>query len=247
MFAQREGLKKIDTDLLRKYTQDLYEEVLMLDTPASIPTVTVAPTLPKTNFTPEFPVPPTPPVTEPIKEIPAEEPKVIAPEPIAQVYVAPVPVPPVTAPVVPPPVQEVVMPRVEIPVVPPKPEPVIIAPVVETKPIVEEKPVELPKPEPIRNEPAPQPEQHDLASKLQHTPIHDLKKAISINKKFEFINQLFKGDHEAYAKSIHYINGLTNGNEAQVFFNNLKKQFAWDEDNKLFIELADLVKRRFVK
>ncbi|KAB2918029.1 MAG: hypothetical protein F9K23_02455 [Bacteroidetes bacterium] len=81
---------------------------------------------------------------------------------------------------------------------------------------------------------------------MQQTPIHDLKKAISINKKFEFINQLFKGDHEAYAKSIHYINGLTNGNEADTFFRNLKREFSWDEENKLFLELADMVRRRFM-
>lgn len=233
LFAQREGLKKIDTDLLRKYTQDLYEEVLLLETTTANPTITVVPNLLKTANTPDYLIPP---VEEPVKDNTVEKQRTIVPEPVLQV-------PPVSTPIVQPPVPEVVAP----PIVPPKPEPMVITHVVETKPVTEEKPVEVTKPEPVRNEPAPQPEVHDLATKLQQTPIHDLKKAISINKKFEFINQLFKGDHEAYAKSIHYINGLTNGNEAQVFFNNLKKQFAWDEENKLFIELADMVKRRFVK
>lgn len=267
-FSNTGKLTKIDIDLLRKYTQDLYEEVLSLE-PGGVETPKVVPTPPETHAHPPVkqenhteplttdtaPVPPAPkepytppappaPVKEPVKEPTPEPPKVEAPAPPPVVVEAPVekPQPPVVEPTEEktPPQPPVEPPTPPAPPTPPPP------PVVEKKEEPVAKAKEEPKKEPSLNERHQPAEKHDLASKMQQTPIHDLKKAISINKKFEFINQLYKGDHEAYAKSIHYINGLSNGAEANTFFNNLKKQFGWDEENKLYLELADMVKRRFM-
>lgn len=180
----------------------------------------------------EMPVAETPkvePVTAPVVEPPKvettvviEEKKVEIPVPVIEEkkIEEPIATPPPIAPVTPPPV----------------PQPVNIAPKAE---VDETKESSL-------NDRLHKPEGNDLASKLQQTPIHDLKKAISINKKFEFINQLFSGDHESYTKSVHYINGLNSGHDATMFFNNLKREYAWDEENKLFLEFSDLVRRRFM-
>jgi hypothetical protein len=212
----------------------------------------------------------------PKQEIPKPQPELIPqPTPITEVKETPVIAPPIIeAPVIETPKVEV--PAMETPKVEEVKAPVIEERKVEIPvPVVEEKKIEEPiatpppiapiTPPPIAkpiatapkveieeskesslNERLHKPEGSDLASKLQQTPIHDLKKAISINKKFEFINQLFDGDHESYTKSVHYINGLNNGHDATMFFNNLKREYAWDEENKLFLEFSDLVRRRFM-
>lgn len=249
-FAQKSTLNTLDIDLLRKYTVDLYDAVLELN--STDKTATVA------EFTAPVvttvPVPPPAPVKEPVTTpyVEPAPPKIDAPMPKVEQPVPPPPAfeIPVNPVIVEAPVAE--PPKVQEPVAP------IAPPIVEETPIVPVAPITPPPAsvaQPVNkvvNEPSlndrlqTAPEGNDLVSKLQQTPIHDLKKAISINKKFEFINQLFKGDHEAYAKSIHYINGLTNGNEADTFFRNLKREFSWEEDNSLFVELADMVRRRFM-
>ena len=90
------------------------------------------------------------------------------------------------------------------------------------------------------------PEQNDLAAKYSSNRIQDLKRSISIAKKFEFINSLFKGNHENYTRSIHYINTLSKGDEAFDFLNQLRKEHKWDEEDPNYLELADLVRRRFL-
>ncbi|MDX5320532.1 MAG: hypothetical protein LPK45_05505, partial [Bacteroidota bacterium] len=87
---------------------------------------------------------------------------------------------------------------------------------------------------------------NDLASKFSNTPISDLKQAISIAKKFELINTLFSGDVQKYAVTIHQINNFRTGDEAFGLLHQLKDEFAWDEEDKNFVELANLVRRRFL-
>lgn len=88
---------------------------------------------------------------------------------------------------------------------------------------------------------------NDLASKLTQTPIPDLKKAISIHKKFEFINKLFNGNHEAYTRHVHLLNTCQNSDEAEtIFFDQLQKEYQWDLEDPLTLEFADLIRRRYL-
>ena len=89
-------------------------------------------------------------------------------------------------------------------------------------------------------------EANDLAHKFSNTPINDLKKAISIAKKFEFINALFAGNVEKYAYSIHHMNNLTSGDEAFSYLHDLRSEHKWDDEDKNFLELANLVRRRYL-
>lgn len=89
-------------------------------------------------------------------------------------------------------------------------------------------------------------EANDLASKFSNTPINDLKKAISIAKKFEFINALFAGNVEKYAYSIHHMNNLKSGDEAFNYLHDLRVEYKWDDEDKNFLELANLVRRRYL-
>jgi type IV secretory pathway VirB10-like protein len=219
-FANAQQLTAVDIGLLQKYAVDLYDEILLLEPEKAV----VQPDAPVT----------TPKIVEPeVKEEPVVN-STPEPEPVEEIKKVPPPAPKVEEKKEETPVAEEPKP-VEEPKAPIE-EPAAKA---ETAEQEEEKDNSL-------NSSLQQPEKNDLASKLGQTPIHDLKKAISINKKFEFISQLFEGDHEGYTKSVHYLNGLSNKDEAMNFFNSLKSERNWDEENKRFIEFADLVNRRFM-
>ena len=86
----------------------------------------------------------------------------------------------------------------------------------------------------------------ELGEVLKETPVKDLKKAIGINDRFTFINDLFRGDESVYERSIKTINGFNIYAEAEYWINReLIVKMGWnvnDETVKLFTQL---VKRRF--
>jgi hypothetical protein len=220
-FANANGLSQLDIDLLKKYVIDLYDTVIMLQPEKALEVTLEQPVAPEPEKIVEEATPTLPP--EPKEEIKEVEPQIA--KPVVEETVAPKPIEEPT------PMENPSEVKAE-------------KETIETPKQEIEKPVDAE--EKTINDNLKQPETDDLASKLGKTPIHDLKKAISINKKFEFISQLFDGDHESYTKSVHYLNGLNDKDEAMTFFNSLKKENNWDEENKRFMEFADLVSRRFM-
>jgi hypothetical protein len=86
----------------------------------------------------------------------------------------------------------------------------------------------------------------DLAATLKDTPLRDLKKAIGINDRFVFINELFRGDEAMYERSIKTINNFKILQEAQYWMEReLKVKLAWDDDRQITKHFYQLVKRRF--
>lgn len=87
----------------------------------------------------------------------------------------------------------------------------------------------------------------DLFQKHQETPIKDLTKAISISKKFEFINELFGAKPEDYKDALAMIESSANAEEATK---KIKEKYAaaheWAENEKLENELYTLIRRRFL-
>jgi hypothetical protein len=86
----------------------------------------------------------------------------------------------------------------------------------------------------------------DLRSALNDTPVRDLKKAIGVNDKHVFINQLFRGDEAMYERSIKTINGFRILPEAEYWMEReLKVKLGWDENGNITRHFYQLVKRRF--
>ena len=76
--------------------------------------------------------------------------------------------------------------------------------------------------------------------------IKDLKKAIGINDRFVFINELFRGDEAMYERSIKTINNFSIYAEAQYWMEReLKIKLGWDNERPATQEFYALVKRRF--
>ena len=87
----------------------------------------------------------------------------------------------------------------------------------------------------------------NLADKLKDTPIQELVKAISISKKFEFINELFKGNADAYKACISSVESAGSFEAAANFIeSNVADTYAWDENENLAAEFFLLVKRRYL-
>ncbi len=86
----------------------------------------------------------------------------------------------------------------------------------------------------------------DLRSALNDTPIRDLKKAIGVNDRYVFVNQLFRGDEAMYERSIKTINSFRILPEAEYWMEReLKVKLGWDENREITRHFYQLVKRRF--
>ena len=89
-------------------------------------------------------------------------------------------------------------------------------------------------------------DKEELSETLQNSPIKDLKKAIGINDRFLFINELFQGDETSFERSIKTINGFSIYAEAEYWIRReLKTKLGWDLQSESVKQFDALVKRRF--
>ncbi len=89
-------------------------------------------------------------------------------------------------------------------------------------------------------------EANELSDSISSQPIKDLKKAIGVNDRFVFINELFQGDEVMYERSLKTINAFTIYPEAEFWIRReLKLKLGWDEKSESVKYFNHLVKRRF--
>ena len=89
-------------------------------------------------------------------------------------------------------------------------------------------------------------EKTELSQVLQDSSIKDLKKAIGLNDRFLYINELFRGDEVMYERSIKTINGFTIYPEAEYWIKReLKLKLGWNDSNPVVKQFDHLVRRRF--
>lgn len=89
-------------------------------------------------------------------------------------------------------------------------------------------------------------DKQELANNFQDTPIVDLKKAIGINDRYLFINELFRGDETMYERSLKTINSFAIFPEAHYWIQReLKVKLGWNERSEIVGHFDQLVKRRF--
>ncbi len=86
----------------------------------------------------------------------------------------------------------------------------------------------------------------ELMEVLKETPVRDLRKAIGINDRFLFINDLFRGDETMYERSIKTINNFNIYPEAEYWINReLQVKLGWPAEHPSVDHFFHLVKRRF--
>lgn len=90
-------------------------------------------------------------------------------------------------------------------------------------------------------------EKTEVVEVLKHEPIKDLRKAIGINDRFVFINDLFRGDEAMYERSIKTINSFHIFQEAEYWISReLVVKLGWDKESEIVKHFIHLVKRRFI-
>jgi hypothetical protein len=86
----------------------------------------------------------------------------------------------------------------------------------------------------------------DLAATLKEAPVRELKKAIGVNDRYVFINELFRGDEVMYERSIKTINNFRILPEAEYWMEReLKIKLGWDDNREITQRFYQLVRRRF--
>lgn len=86
----------------------------------------------------------------------------------------------------------------------------------------------------------------EIADRLGEMPVKDLKQAIGINDKFQFIQELFRGDIDMYERSIKTINECHSLQEAEYWIEReLKIRQGWLDDTRPVQHFYSLVKKRF--
>jgi hypothetical protein len=77
-------------------------------------------------------------------------------------------------------------------------------------------------------------------------PIPDIRKAIGINDRFRFVNDLFAGDSEAFSTTIGLINSSGSYAEARRWLEEkIKEAGLWQPDHPSLLELLQLLERRY--
>ena len=87
--------------------------------------------------------------------------------------------------------------------------------------------------------------EESVAEVLAHKKVSDLKSAIGINEKFQFINELFDGNMKEYTVALDQINNFSSTNEANNYLANLKEMYKWDSENSIAKQFTELVERKF--
>jgi hypothetical protein len=132
--------------------------------------------------------------------------------------------------------------------------PLVYDPIEDVPTLAHQTPLE--KPHPFKNElPFEYPEslndrlkeiKIELSEKLTDAPIKDLKKAIGINDRFLFINELFRGDEAMYERSIKTIQNFSILPEAEYWIRReLKVKIGWLDSDPIVKQFDQLVRRRF--
>ena len=89
-------------------------------------------------------------------------------------------------------------------------------------------------------------ERMEVVTALQEAPIRDLKKAIGLNDRFLFVNDLFRGDENMYERSLKTINAFNIYPEAEYWIQReLKVKLSWPDGSETVKLFDQLVKRRF--
>ena len=94
---------------------------------------------------------------------------------------------------------------------------------------------------------AQQTSQLSIADRLGKQPISDLSKAIGINEKFLFINDLFKGENTDYNSAISDLNAFNSFEEAQDYIHTvLQPKYQWKLKNSSEKKFIKFIERRYL-
>ncbi len=85
-----------------------------------------------------------------------------------------------------------------------------------------------------------------LAHKMQLKPINDLKTAIGINEKFQFVNDLFEGRIDLYNDAISRLNNCGSAFSADSIMDEYLAAHGWNTNAEAYVKLRTFITRRYL-
>jgi hypothetical protein len=86
--------------------------------------------------------------------------------------------------------------------------------------------------------------QHEtLAQHHTHMPIADLKIAITLNQRFQFSRELFKGNNQDYEVAIDLLN-TSSKEDAMQYVKSLETKYEWSDESSVVRDFRLLIERR---
>ncbi|MFK8039305.1 MAG: hypothetical protein AB8B74_13510 [Crocinitomicaceae bacterium] len=89
-------------------------------------------------------------------------------------------------------------------------------------------------------------EDGSVAAQYKQAAIEDLKEHIGINRKFLYVNELFKGDGTAYNEAITRLNTCESVEDALTILKDLGNQQSWSNDSATVSGFVAMVERRYI-
>jgi len=81
-----------------------------------------------------------------------------------------------------------------------------------------------------------------ISDSLHRKKIDDIKKSLTINQKFMFVDHLFSGEVQSFENAVNRIEQFSSLKEAVQFIN---ANFKWDMESEEVAEFMDIVEKRF--
>lgn len=117
-------------------------------------------------------------------------------------------------------------------------------------------PVELLPNEPLSVTPPSEPEKKEeplpvtkqqppVTNKIKQSSLPDLKSTIGINDKFQFTNELFKGNMQEFNIAIEQLNASETYESALAYLTGLRRLYNWDDENETVKRWLSIIERRY--
>lgn len=113
------------------------------------------------------------------------------------------------------------------------------------QPVKAAEPVVQPEPAPVMNKPVVEKVVEPIAPAIQKKVLPDLKSAMGINDKFQFTNELFKGNMQEFNIAIEQLNAADTLASALNYLKSMQPLYGWDEENEAFKRLLNIISRRY--
>ncbi len=89
-------------------------------------------------------------------------------------------------------------------------------------------------------------EKETIGDRAASTSLNDIRKAMGLNERFLYANELFQGDMSAFTKAVEELNHLDSLADAEKMMEEeLAIRFQWDDENDAVTAFKTLVSRRF--
>jgi hypothetical protein len=102
-----------------------------------------------------------------------------------------------------------------------------------------------PEPAPVMSKPLVEKIAEPIAPAIQKKALPDLKSAMGINDKFQFTNELFKGNMQEFNIAIEQLNAADTLASALNYLKSMQPLYGWDEENETFKRLLNIINRRY--